>query len=191
MSDSSPFPSQSLTRKPFVFMRHGETETNAHRIICGASDVALSKLGEQQALSANWLDRHCWSCVATSGLYRARRTAHLAVPRHPLYSFEGLNERHWGSLELAPLSVQTPYEETPPDGEPWSAFRGRVLKTLNRLLAVHELPLVVAHSGVYRVIRELQTGTPHGPRIDNAQPVLIEPVESGWQMTTLEENWLE
>ncbi len=183
--------STALTRKPFVFMRHGETEMNARRVICGATDVALSGLGEQQARAADWLNQYHWSCVATSGLYRARRTAQLALPQHPLHSFEGLNERHWGALELAPLSVQTPYEETPPEGESWNAFRERVLSTLNRLLARYELPLIVAHSGVYRVIRELQTGTPHGPRIDNAQPVLIEPHETGWSMTTLEENWLE
>ncbi|MBA4502637.1 histidine phosphatase family protein [Marinobacterium marinum] len=181
----------ALLRRPFVFMRHGETPMNARGLICGATDVPLSSEGEEQARRAAWLGRYPWSCVASSGMQRAQHTARLAVGGHPVIALPGLNERHWGQLELAPLAEQTPYEVTPPGGESWAAFRQRVLAALNSVLECHEWPLFVAHSGVYRVIRELQTGTPHGPRIENAQPILVKPHRSGWELTLCEENWLE
>ncbi|WP_036184999.1 histidine phosphatase family protein [Marinobacterium lacunae] len=187
MSDSD----LTLLRRPFVFMRHGETPMNAQGLICGATDVPLSTLGEAQAKSAEWLQRKQWSLVACSGLRRAQHTAQLALPNQSAQPFNGLNERDWGALELRPLDEQTPYEVTPPEGESWPAFCRRVLEAMNRLLAGHELPLIVAHSGVYRVIRALQTGTPHGPRIANAQPVLIEPIADGWTMKEIKENWIE
>ncbi|WP_417534905.1 histidine phosphatase family protein [Marinobacterium stanieri] len=181
----------ALVRRPFVFMRHGETPANAGHLICGSTDVPLSPRGEEQARSAAWLGGYSWSCVATSQLQRARSTAQLALPERTLISVEDLQERHWGALEMAPLTEQTPYEETPPDGEPWIVFKYRVVHALNQLLNAYDLPLIVAHSGVYRVIRELQTGTPQGPRIENAEPVLIEPQADGWDMTLLKEIWFE
>ncbi len=181
----------ALVRRPFVFMRHGETVSNAQDLICGSTDVPLSLKGEDQAQGANWLGSYNWSCIASSHLQRARKTAELAVPGRDSLVLEDLQERHWGALEMAPLSEQTAYEITPPGGESWARFRHRVLGALNHLLNAYDLPLVVAHSGVYRVIRELQTGTPTGPRIENAEPVLIEPKGDGWEMTLLKEIWFE
>ncbi len=177
-----------LIRKPFVFMRHGETALNREQRICGFTDVPLNAHGESQALAAQPLLRGEWSRVATSGLQRAQRTAHLAVPRHEALILPGLNERHWGVLEGAPLAQLLPYASTPQGGESWDEFSQRVLDALNGLLQEYPLPLVVAHSGVYRVIRNAITGSPDGPRVENARPVRVSPrdADDGWDLQVFE-----
>lgn len=179
-----------LIRKPFVFMRHGETALNREQRICGSTDIPLSPLGEKQALAARALLAQDWSLVATSGLLRAQQTARLALPDTRLLIAPGLNERHWGELEGAPLSQLLPYGSTPAGGESWSEFSLRVLGALNALLEQYSLPLIVAHSGVYRVIRDAITGTPDGPRIENARPMRIDPVGTGtgWDLQLFEKE---
>ena len=174
-----------LLARPFVFIRHGETQLNREHRICGRSDVPLTAQGEAQARqAATWLDRP-WSRVVTSTLQRAWRTAEVAVPGQLATRLGGLDERDWGQLDQLPLVQQPPYEDTPPGGESWSEFQARVLAALNGVLVASEMPLVVAHSGVFRVIRAQLIGTPHGPRLANATPYLIRPGLLGWSIHRL------
>lgn len=171
-----------LLARPFVFIRHGETPLNREQRIGGRTDVPLTALGEAQARqAAAWLARP-WSRVVTSTLQRAWRTAELVVPGYAVTRLSGLDERDWGLLEGAPLERQPPYTITPPGGESWASFQARVLAALNDVLAGDDLPLVVAHSGVYRVIRTQLFGSPDGVRLPNALPFLIRPGPSGWQV---------
>jgi len=174
-----------LLARPFVFMRHGETPLNRDRLIGGSTDVALTTLGEAQARSARpLLERH-WSRIVTSSRLRARQTTRLAVPKRQFDSLAGLDERDWGRLERAPLACQTPYLATPPGGESWDVFEARVVTALNAVLAVHPYPLIIAHSGVYRVIQRLIRGRPDGPRLPNARPLSIRPGPLGWTLHLL------
>jgi probable phosphoglycerate mutase len=171
-----------LLARPFVFMRHGETELNQERRIGGCTDSPLTALGVSQAREAEvWLD-YPWSHVATSTLQRAWHTAELAVPGQLACRYPGLNERDWGELERMPLRQQPPYLTTPPGGETWEAFQARVLAELNGLLMHHHRPLVIAHSGVFRVIRTQLLGQPDGPRLPNAMPLVLQPGLLGWQL---------
>ncbi|MGQ4878548.1 histidine phosphatase family protein [Billgrantia sp. LNSP4103-1] len=171
-----------LLAKPFVFMRHGETRLNREQRIGGRSDEPLTDLGEAQARRAATLLERPWSRVVTSTLQRAWRTAELAVPGQQATRMSGLDERDWGQLDQLPLAQQPPYEATPPGGESWADFQARVLAALNGVLASEEMPLVVAHSGVFRVIRTHLIGTPNGPRLANATPYLVRPGLLGWQV---------
>lgn len=176
-----------LMNKPFVFMRHGETELNCNRVIGGRTDVPLTAIGKAQARQASLILAHtAWSCIAVSPLLRARQTASLAVVDAPQLIVTDLRERDWGDLELRPLSEQPPYEDTPPNGEPWTNFCARVIHALNELLSHYEQPLIIAHSGIFRVIRQQATGTPYGPRIGNASPIRIVPNNGHWEMHSLE-----
>jgi len=171
-----------LLARPFVFLRHGETRLNRERRIGGRTDVPLTAQGEDQARRASvWLDRP-WSRIVTSTRRRAWHTAELAVPGKSATRLSGLDERDWGRLEEVALDRQPPYESTPPDGESWACFQSRVLTALNGVLAGDALPLVVAHSGVFRVIRTQLFGHPDGPRLPNAIPFLIHPGPLGWQV---------
>ena len=54
----------------------------------------------------------------------------------------------------------------------------------------YDTPLIVAHSGVYRVIRYHAFGTPYGDRVGNAVPMWISPGETPqeWQIVPLAER---
>lgn len=171
-----------LLHRSFVFMRHGETPFNRDARLGGRTDSPLTPLGEEQARAIAIHLQRDWSLIATSRMVRARRTAELAVPGRDIVCLGGLNERDWGECEGIPLAQQPAYEATPPGGESWAAFQARVLATLNQLLCEYERPLIIAHSGVFRVIRTQIYGTPHGERIGNAEPVLIESCGTGWKV---------
>lgn len=180
----------SLHCKPFIFVRHGETPLNRDHLIGGRTDVPLTAAGEQQAEKARGiLAQQRFSCVAVSPLLRARQTAAIALPGHALQIVDDLRERDWGDLECQPYAQQPPYEETPPGGERWIDFTQRVVSALNTLLSEYDTPLVVAHSGVYRVIQLLATGSPYGPRVGNVAPLFILPatVSGQWQFSLLEQ----
>lgn len=185
----------TLLRKPFVFMRHGETEANAKELICGRLDWPLNAVGQAQARACQpLLAQTHWSYIAVSPALRARQTAQLALPHLPLeqlHIHHDLRERDWGDLEAQPLALHPGYEGTPPHGEPWENFVERVTHTLNAILSQHEQPLVIAHSGVWRVLNYWQHGSPQGPRIANATPMRIapgslhNPPSHGWSVHTL------
>lgn len=166
----------TLPRKPFVFMRHAQTDANSKHIMCGSLDILLDTAGVNQAIdSGNILSKYQWSCIATSGLRRTQMTAELAIPDQNFLVFDGLNERDWGRLEGTPIPDQRDYFATPPKGEAWSDFVERVADSMIEILNHYDFPLIIAHSGVWRVIKYLQGNMPEGPRIKNAQPMLIQP----------------
>ncbi|WP_136068352.1 histidine phosphatase family protein [Modicisalibacter radicis] len=175
-----------LRRSPFIFLRHGETECNARGVIAGRTDSPLTETGRNQArMAAERLRHQTWGRVVCGSLSRTLDTAMLAVPGSEPLVTPGLNERDWGELEGRPLARLVSYTDTPPGGEPWAPFERRVTKALNDILDEWDTPLVVAHSGVYRVICRHLFGRPDGPRIANAEPVVIRPGVSGWQLTAL------
>lgn len=180
-----------LICKPFVFVRHGETPLNRAKIIGGITDVLLSDEGERQArAAAPLLCRYDWNGVAVSSLRRAQRTLELALPDAPHIIVPGLCERDWGQLENRPLAELTPYEDTPPGGESWDVFCARVTAAINDVLTQYDTPLIVAHSGVYRVIRFHAFGTPYGDRVGNVVPMWISPgrTTDEWQIMPLAEK---
>ncbi len=179
-----------LIRRPFVFMRHGETTLNREGRVAGRTDCPLTPRGEAQARAAAASLAGVWDVVATSCLERARHTAALAVTGYPHVALAGLNERDWGELEGAPLADHPGYLDTPAGGESWEAFRGRVLAALNAVLDGHERALVVAHSGVFRVVCSVAYGSPDGQRLGHAEPVMIEPVGAAdWRIRSLRIHW--
>ena len=106
--------------------------------------------------------------------------------------YEQLKERNWGDLEGCPIEQQLAYEITPPNGESWQDFETRVISTLNTILNEHDWPLIIAHSGVYRVLNNVINGTPYCPRIGNVTPISFVPSqgENGWTITPFKGNFL-
>ena len=176
----------TLIPKPFVFARHAQSEFNAAFRIGGFTDSPLSETGIQQAKdAAPILSAIDWSVVATSTLQRTQETAFHAVPKQTIMAYEQLKERNWGDLEGCPIEQQLPYDVTPPNGESWRDFETRVLGALNEILSEHSWPLIIAHSGVYRVLNNVINGTPYCPRIGNVTPISFVPSqgENGWEIT--------
>jgi broad specificity phosphatase PhoE len=96
-----------------IFIRHGQTTTNAQRLLVGRSDPVLTELGERQAVALRPLltkVREVW----TSPLQRARATAALAIPDVDAVVKESFIEVDYGSMDGQSLSAVSE--------EQWRAF---------------------------------------------------------------------
>ncbi len=183
-------PHPELFAAPFCFLRHGETETNRLGLTAGATDVALNETGWQQArAAASILKDRDIDAIFCSPLKRARDTADCvaAALGLPATVIAELAERNWGALEGKPRALRVRNAE-PPGGEGPDAFAQRTLAGLAKI-PVSRLPLVVAHSGTFRVVcRALGIAAAETP-VDNARPVRFEPAATpgaAWQCVQLD-----
>jgi len=165
-----------LFLSPFIFLRHGETETNRLGLIAGSTEVELNESGRQQAWrAAELLSSRGVDAIYSSTLRRARDTADCvaAVLGLNITFVSELAERSWGELEGRPRELRV-REMTPPGGEGPGEFSARTLAGL-RKIPRSQLPLIVAHSGTFRVLSSrLGIAMPPEP-IQNSQPVRFVP----------------
>lgn len=176
----------ALFRRPFIFMRHGESEANLADTMAGSLDVALTARGHAQAqTAAALLAGSRISAIYSSTLSRARDTAtYVAVLLDlPVIEIAEIGERNWGEAEGKPRA-QIRRDLTPAGGETPQQFAERVLHGCAQVDA-HGLPLLVAHAGVFRVLcRTLGLIEPDQPYF-NAAPVHIAPDGSAWRMVPI------
>lgn len=177
----------ALFERPFWFLRHGETDANRLDLIVGSTDLPLNATGRAQAAQAAAVaSRLGVDAVYSSALNRARDTANavaaalgLAVTVVP-----GLAERSWGSFEGRPRGLRRP-GVTPSGAETPEQFTERVLAGL-RDIPPTGCPLIVAHSGTYRVlVRLLGVDEPVDP-VANARPLRFVAPSAPGQIWTVE-----
>lgn len=177
-------------RRPFLFVRHGQTEYNVRGILAGSTDVALTETGMREAaMAAEILAGEPLRAVCSSPLKRARDTARLIAAPHrlPVTVIEDLRERDWGEWEgqVFPADLGHPQ---PPGGEALAAYLARVEGALERFFALTgDGPAVmVAHGGIFHALSRL-LGVAGGDVgvIGNAMPVRFRPPGSagGWTVT--------
>lgn len=180
----------TVTRPPFLFVRHGQTEYNLRGILAGSTDVALTATGVAEAANAAEIlagqpIRH----ICSSPLKRARDTAQLIALPHRLAVtvIDGFRERDWGALEgrAFPATLGHPH---PPGGEEMGAYLARVAGALERFFALtgDGPALIVAHGGVFHALcRLLAVAGGDGGVIGNAVPVHFHPPATvgGWTVT--------
>ncbi|HEV7391536.1 MAG TPA: histidine phosphatase family protein [Burkholderiales bacterium] len=169
--------------KPFYYLRHGQTETNAHRLVAGSLDVDLTPLGREQALAAaKALAREPITQIYSSPLKRARHTAEPIAKalNVPIAIIAEIAERNWGDLEGKPRGSRRK-GVMPSGAETTEAFSDRVLAGFCTIDA--DVPLVVAHSGVFRVLcRTLGIVEAEAP-VANATPLRFVPhSKHGWKI---------
>ncbi|HXG52802.1 MAG TPA: histidine phosphatase family protein [candidate division Zixibacteria bacterium] len=172
-------PRVPLFARPFYFLRHGETEANVLRIVAGSRDVPLTELGHVQAReAAALLAGRGITAICSSALQRARQTARYVAEalELPVTIVPELGERNWGALEGRPRDLCLA-GVTPPGGETEEEFSSRVLRGFARV-EPEGLPLIVSHSGVFRVLCRVLGVEPPGERIENARPVLCLPPDA-------------
>jgi len=182
-------PSCALFQRPFYFLRHGETETNHPGLIAGQTDVELNETGWVQArAAAALLSGKDIDAIYASPLKRASDTAGCvsAVLGIEIAVVPGLAERNWGELEGKPRE-QRVGDVTPPGGESPEAFARRTLAGFASIPA-SRLPLVVAHSGTFRVLCD-DLGLPRRQQpVENCRPLqFVPPLLNGgtWTIETL------
>lgn len=113
---------------------------------------------------------------------RAYETAEPVAARLklPITIIAEIAERNWGELEGKPRGMAV-RGVTPPGGEPTADFLKRVLSGFARIDA--QVPLIVAHSGVFRMLcNTLEIVQTDGP-VGNALPLRFVPLpEGGWKV---------
>jgi probable phosphoglycerate mutase len=167
----------ALFRAPFLFLRHGQSESNRLRIIAGSMDVELTELGRAQAREAIELLRPLGiTHVTTSHLRRTRETASiiaraLALPQ---LIIPELAERNWGELEGKPLASRVRGAPVPEGAESAEQYVARVRGALAQVKA-EGVPLLVAHSGTHRVLSRLLGLAEPDEAIANCRPLRFAP----------------
>lgn len=168
--------------RPFYYLRHGETETNASRLVAGSLDVDLTALGRKQARTAAKM----LASEPITGIYSSplKRASHTAEPigkalKLPVIIIPEISERNWGALEGQPRGSRV-RGVTPEGAETMAEFTRRVLSGFTRIDS--HVPLVVAHSGVFRVLcRTLDIVEAEAP-VANALPLRFVPVQDRWRV---------
>ncbi|MDP6429285.1 MAG: histidine phosphatase family protein [Rhodospirillales bacterium] len=185
-----------LTARPFVFVRHGETDRNRQNIAQGQTDVPLNASGRDQARKAGGMVKDIEiATICVSPLLRARQTADIiaeVLPR-PITVIDGLAECALGERE-GEFKGQwwTDWlagRATPAGAETYSAFVERALIGVNKALEQPGPVLIVAHGGIYWSIQK------HAPvgddrALGNATPVLHLPPQAdfpGWTVHALDD----
>jgi probable phosphoglycerate mutase len=189
---SAPLPAEiPLFMRMFYFLRHGETESNRQKTIAGSLDVELNETGRAQAQAAIELVRPLGvTHVTSSALRRARDTAaviagalelpHAVVP--------DLAERGWGDLEGKPQALRAAGVKAA-GAESREQFIARTRAGLTKVGA-GGTPLVVAHSGTFRVLCRLLELAEPGEAVANCRPVRFTPparAGEGWSMAIVQE----
>lgn len=176
-----------LFGRTFYFLRHGETESNRLKMIAGSLDVELNESGRAQARAAIEQVRPLGvTHITSSALRRARDTAAvIASALHlPHAVLPGLGERGWGDLEGKPQALRVPGAK-PAGAETAEEFISRTRAALGRVDA-RGVPLIVAHSGTFRVLCRLFALEESAQPIVNCRPVRFTPPARSGAAWTIE-----
>ena len=182
-------PDDQLTRVPFWFLRHGETDWNAQGLSQGNVDIPLNPTGLAQARSAAELMRNRGVCtIVSSPLERARITAEFVsdVLDLPVQIDDGLREVSFGAQEGQPMTEWFARwiagEWTPERAETFVDLRQRAVAAVNRATALPPAVLVVGHGALFRALRSAM-GLEPNVRTRNAVPFWCEPSAGGaWEL---------
>ena len=147
------------------FTRHGQTIWNVENKICGATDIALTELGHQQAIELGkklvteniHIDE-----ILYSPLVRASETArHISeITNVPMRMEPRLKEQNFGRYESTPRDgeefqeMKTHFIDHFRSGETMLHLAQRIYNLLDDIKAEADdkTYLLVAHNGIARVI---------------------------------------
>jgi hypothetical protein len=110
------YSTMTLPRRPFIFVRHGQTDWNKVGRIQGDTDIPLNLTGLAQARgAAQLIDGVQVDLIVSSPLRRAVATAHILADATtcPVVIDEGLKERSFGAYEGCVQADARPLERLP------------------------------------------------------------------------------
>ncbi|MCK4862240.1 MAG: histidine phosphatase family protein, partial [Rhodobacteraceae bacterium] len=131
-----------IIRKPFYYIRHGQTDWNVEGRYQGSKDIPLNETGVTQAHAAKALMSDLpITHIYSSTLQRARVTADIVNEglNLPLIDMDGLQECNFGVLEgelRGHNSISEGWRNgsTPDKAETYSEFTNRVFAAINEVL---------------------------------------------------------
>ena len=146
------------------FVRHGQTIWNVENKICGATDIALTDLGHQQAIDTGKkiLEQGIKADeILYSPLVSAKDTAiHISeITGIPAREEIRLKEQNFGKYESTPRHGAE-FEEAKKQfacryegGESMLHLAQRIYNLLDEIKASDKIYILVAHNGISRVIQ--------------------------------------
>ena len=168
----------------FYFVRHGETVWNVENKICGATDIALTAKGHEQAIETGKkiLEEGIKAdVILTSPLSRAYDTAkHIAdITGIPLEVEPRLTEQNFGIYESTPRDGAV-FHEAKKDmasrfttGESMLQLAQRIYNLIDDIKAGDRVCILVAHNGIVRMVesyfREMDNEEFSSCGIDNCE----------------------
>lgn len=152
--------------KKVYFTRHGQTIWNVENKICGATDIALTNLGHQQAVDAGKRLKAAGypiDEILYSPLIRAAETArHISEElKVPLRMEPRLKEQNFGRYESTPRNgtefgiAKTHFIDHFGGGESMLQMAQRIYNLLDDIKKDpdNKTYLLVAHNGIARIIQ--------------------------------------
>jgi broad specificity phosphatase PhoE len=188
-----------------VLVRHGDTDAHSGERLIGSGDPSLSASGRDEMRRARAaLAGQVVDLVVSSPARRAFQSAAVLTGGAPLRLEPDFREIHFGRWEgrsLAEIQSADPVlfqqwrDLTPdfeyPGGELRAAFRARVQRGLDRVLAANAIgALLVVHKGVIRAIVDSLTSQPP----ERKHPALGEVIvvtrrsDGGWRVGSHSSN---
>lgn len=146
------------------FVRHGETFWNVENKICGATDIALTERGHQQAAETGKKIRELGiraDVILYSPLIRAKDTAlHIAeLTGIPAVEELRLKEQNFGKYESTARNgeefrrAKTQFVQSYEGGESMLRLAHRVYGLLDEVVSSDRVCILVAHNGIARVVQ--------------------------------------
>ena len=178
--------------RPFFMLRHGVTDYNQRRIVMGHLDIPLNDRGRHQAREiADHVAALGVTRLVSSPLIRALETAEIIGERLGLTfsTHDGLKERDWGQLTGRSYNELAHWRgDLPPGAETGEIFGNRVIAAMNDINPDCDT-LLIAHSGVCRLLRRhFHIQDDHHP-IPNAVPILFSADKNGiWSTVAMDKK---
>lgn len=150
--------------KSIYFVRHGQSLWNVENKICGATDIALTKLGHEQAIQTGKviLAQHIQADeILYSPLIRAKDTAlHISeITNIPAREELRLKEQNFGKYESTPRNglefqhAKQQFLNRYEGGESMFQMAQRIYNLLDELKQDSKTYILVAHNGIARIIQ--------------------------------------
>ena len=147
----------------FYFIRHGQTVWNVENKICGATDIALTDLGHEQAIETGKkiIEEGIEADeILTSPLMRAKDTAeHISeVTGIPMRVEPRLIEQNFGRYESTPRDGLEFHEAKKHmasrygSGESMMQLAQRIYNLLDDIKKEDKTYILVAHNGIARIV---------------------------------------
>jgi broad specificity phosphatase PhoE len=187
-----------IPKRPFYFLRHGQTDWNLEGRYQGHSDIPLNATGIAQAHAA----AECLACspisrIVASPLIRAVATAAIVAEKlqKPIHIDRGLVERNFGSFDGLVIHEvkaqhglrpdQSSGDILPLDADPFHEIFDRIPPAIAKWMTSHptELILIVGHGGVFDAIHHHLLGPRSGRESSHAIPYLANPTCNGWELS--------
>lgn len=149
--------------KSVYFVRHGQTIWNVENKICGATDIALTPLGHEQAFETGkriLSEQINADEILYSPLIRARDTAlHISeITGIPAREEIRLKEQNFGKYEstardgLEFKDAKKQFLNRYDGGESMFQLAQRIYNLLDDIKASDKVYIIVAHNGIARVV---------------------------------------